>query len=136
MFGYDFGDAVDHALLDSGLTMLLAVALPAMHIWAFVLAIRRKRAPQLMFFANILVAGLVALYFLAQPEYFGDILDFSEPGLAALIAFALVTIAAGAAGLYGLRIAIGFSSVVFAADLTISVLGGAFALLFSIGDHR
>jgi hypothetical protein len=136
MFGYDFGAAVDNALLDSALTTLLAIALPAIHVWALVLAIRRKRAPELMFLANIVVAGLVAFYFIAQPEYLGDILDFSEPGLAALVAFALLTIAAAAAGLYRLRIAIVFSSIVFAADLAISVLGGAFALLFSIGDHR
>ena len=136
MFGYGFGDAVDRLLLDSALTPLLGVALAAIHISALGLWIRQKRAPALMFVANIVVAGLVAFYYLAQPEYFGDILDFSVPALSALVAFAFVTIATAVAGMYGWPVAVAYSGVIFAVDLAILILGGAFMLLFSIGEHR
>ena len=136
MFGYEFGDAVDRLLLNSALTTLLAIGLPALHLGALVLSIRQKRAHELIFAANILVAGLVAFYFLAQPEYFGDMLDFSAPGLDALIAVALLTIAAAVAGWRGVGAAVIFSGFVFAIDLAILVLGGLFALLFSVGEHR
>jgi hypothetical protein len=136
MFGSDFGNAVDRLLLDSGLTGLLAILLPALHVGALALWIRQKRAPALLFVANIVVAGLVAFYYLAQPEYWGDILDFSDPALAALVAFAFVTIAMGFAGLHGWRVAVVYSGVIFAIDLAILVLGGVFALLFSSGEHR